>query len=260
MKVLGRASIAAISISALLAAPASAAVSLTVEPLVAEFNAQPGSTGRIPVYVSNSGTTSERIVIRRTDWRTLADGSTALEKVGAEGTHSITRDLSLSAYQFILHPGERRELSMVLNVSSATPSSPNSYWGGFLVSGNDVDAPPSAVGIAATVFVYNNIGTPKRHLGLQSMRVVTHGGSSDLVARLRNDAQGYCRPSAHLLIGQAGRIVRDEKINVSTVFPNSTRILTQHLGKLPAGDYRVELTLDYGGESIVDGVTQAHVH
>jgi len=260
MKVLSRACLGALVYSFALAAPAQANVSLTVEPLVAEFNAPPGTTGRFPVFVSNSGTSAERIVIRRTDWRTLADGSTALEKVGAEGAHSITRDLSLSAYQFVLQPGERRELSMALSVPADLSSAPNSYWGGFLISGNDVDAPPSAVGIAATVFVYDNVGSPKRHLGLQSMRVVTHGAGSDLVVRLRNDAQGYCRPSAHLLVEQYGRIVRDEKINVSTVFPNTTRILTQHLGKLPAGEYRVELTLEYGGDTIIDGITQAHVH
>src|SRR5579884_349908 len=196
MKATGRASIAAFICYLSVVAPASATVSLTVEPLVAEFNAPPGATGRFPVFVSNTGTTPERIAIRKTDWRTLADGSTALEKVGAEGAHSITRDLSLSAYQFVLQPGERRELSLVLSVPESLSPAPNSYWGGFLVSGNEVDAPPSAVGIAATVFVYNNVGSPRRHLGLQSMRVVTRPQGSDLVVRLRNDAQGYCRPSA----------------------------------------------------------------
>lgn len=260
MKAIGRATIGAFLYSLAAIAPASAAVSLTVEPLVAEFNAPPGSNGRFPVFISNSGTTPERIIIRKNDWRTLADGSTALEKVGAEGAHSITRDLSLSAYQFVLQPGERRELSMLLTVPQDLSPAANSYWGGFLVSGNEVDAPPSAVGIAATVFVYNNVGSPRRHLGLQSMRVVTRAQESDLIVRLRNDAQGYCRPSAHLLVEQYGRIVRDQKIDVSTVFPNSTRIITQRLGKLAAGDYRIELTLDYGGESVIDGITQAHVH
>lgn len=260
MKAIGRASIAALLCSIALGAQASATVSLTVEPLVAEFNAPPGSTGRFPVFVSNSGTTPERIVIRKTDWRTLADGSTALEKVGAEGANSITRDLSLSAYQFILQPGERRELSMLLSVPQSLSNQPASYWGGFLVSGNELNAPPSAMGIAATIFVYNNIGTPRRHLGLQSMRLVTHPEGSDLVVRLRNDAPGYCRPSAHLLVEQYGRILRDQKIDISTVFPNSTRILTQRLGKLAAGDYRIELTLDYGGDTVIDGVTNARVH
>lgn len=259
MKVTRRAAIAALICTLASAAPASATVSLTVEPLVAEFSTPPGDAGHVPVYVSNSGTSPERIVIRKTDWRTLADGSTALEALGSEGTHSITRDLSLSAYQFVLQPGERREISMLLSVPATRSSAPNSYWGGFLVSGNEVGAPPSAMGIAATVFVYDNVGTPRRHLDLQSMRVVTRGGDSQLLVRLRNDAQGYCRPSAHLLVEQAGRILRDEKINVSTVFPNSTRILKQQLGKLTPGDYRVELTLEYGGDAVIDGITQANI-
>lgn len=263
MKARGRASIAlvaALATVASLQSSALAAVSMTVQPLVAEFNAPPGSTGRTTVTVTNTGPEAQRITARPTDWRTLADGSTTLEKPGAEGTRSITRDLSLSAYQFVLQPGERRELALSLAVPSTVSSTPASYWGGFLVSASIVTAPPSAVGIAATVFVYENVGAPKRHLTLQSMRVVRNkDGTSDLVARLRNDAPGYCRPSAHVLVEQAGRIVRDDKVTVSTVFPDSTRLMTQSLGKLPPGDYRVETTFDYGGDAILDGTTEAHV-
>jgi hypothetical protein len=211
--------------------------------------------------VTNRGTEPERFSARPTDWRTLADGSTALERPGAEGPNSITPDLSLSSYQFILQPGERRELSLLLAIPAQFPLTPASYWGGFLVSAAVVSAPASAVGVAATVFAYENVGAPRRHLAMQSMRVVQkQDGTSDLVARLRNDSPGYCRASAHVLIEQAGRIVRDDKVSVSTVFPGSTRILTQALGKLAPGNYRVEVAIDYGGDSILDGTTDAHVH
>jgi hypothetical protein len=263
MRARGRSSIglvAALVCAASLRTAASAAVSMTVQPLVAEFSASPGAVGRTSVTVTNNGTEPERFTARPTDWRTLADGSTTLEKAGAEGAHSITRGLSLSAYQFVLQPGERREISLSLAVPGSFPGTPASYWGGFLVSAAVVSAPPSAVGIAATVFVYENVGAPRRHLTLQSMRVVQNkDGTSDLVARLRNDAPGYCRSAAHVLVEQAGRIVKDEKVNISTVFPGSTRLMTQSLGKLPPGDYRVEVAFDYGGDSILDGTTQAHV-
>lgn len=240
--------------------PASAAVSMTVQPLVSEFNAPPGATGRVSVTVTNSGTEAERFIARPTDWRTLADGSTTLEKPGAEGAHSITRALSLSTYQFVLQPGEHREISLTLAVPSSFPAAPASYWGGFLVGATTVSAPPSAVGIASTVFVYENVGAPRRHMALQSMRVVQNkDGTSDLIARLRNDSTGYCRAAAHVLVEQAGHIVRDDKVTVSTVFPGSTRFMTQSLGKLPPGDYRVEVAFDYGGDSILDGTSEAHV-
>ncbi|MDB5094427.1 MAG: hypothetical protein JWO85_2528 [Candidatus Eremiobacteraeota bacterium] len=252
--------VAALVCAASLRAAASAAVSMTVQPLVAEFNAAPGAFGRTTVTVTNNGTEAERFTARPTDWRTLADGSTTLERPGAEGVHSITRDLSLSAYQFVLQPGERREIALSLAVPSSFPGTPASYWGGFLVSAAVVTAPPSAVGIAATVFVYQNVGAPRRHLALQSLRVVQNkDGTSDLVARLRNDSPGYCRSSAHVLVEQAGRIVKDDKVTISTVFPGSTRLMTQPLGKLPPGDYRIEVAFDYGGDSILDGTTQAHV-
>jgi hypothetical protein len=238
--------------------PAPAAVSIAIQPLVAEFDAPPGTTGHAPVLITNNGNEAERIVIRRTDWRTLADGSIALEKPGAEGAHSITRDLSLSAYQFVLQPGEHRELSLTLAVPPSLPKGA-SYWGGLIAQASAVSAPPSAVGVAATVFAYENNGAPRRHLSLQAMRVASGRDGAKLIARIRNDAAGYCRPFAHLLVEQAGRIVRDEKITVSTVFPNSTRILTQSLGKLAPGTYRVEMTFDYSGDSILDGVTEARV-
>jgi hypothetical protein len=254
------ATLVCLSLAAVTACPAAAGVSMTVQPLVAEFNAPPGAAGRTTVTVSNNGSEPERFSARPTDWRTLADGSTTLEKPGAEGPHSITRDLSLSAYQFVLQPGERRELALSLAVPSAFSGSPGSYWGGFLVSAATLSAPASAVGIAATVFVYENVGAPRRHLTLQSMRVVEKkDGTSELVARLRNDAAGYCRIAAHVLVEQAGRVVYDDKVTVSTVFPGSTRLMTQPLGKLARGDYRVEVAFDYGGDTLLDGTTEVRI-
>ena len=240
-------------------APALATVSLTVQPLVAEFNAPSGSNGRTTVTVTNTGTGAERIKISHTDWRTLVDGSMTLERVGAERGHSITKQLSLSSYQFTLQPGERRDLTLALAVPASFTES-KSYWGGFLINANEIAAPVSSVGVAATVFVYENVGSPRKHLQIQSMRVSPNAGVPDLVVRLHNDSLGYCRPSAHVRVEQAGRVVRNQDLKVSTVFPGATRILTQSLGPLPAGDYRVEITLDYGGDSIVDGVTVAHLH
>lgn len=263
MKVPGRASfpiLAALAGVFVLNAPARANVSMTVQPLVTELNVPPGSSERIQLIVRNNSDQAERVVARRTDWRTLADGSTTLEKVGAERGHSITRALSLSAYQFTLAPGERRALTMTLDVPKTLPTNAASYWGGFLLSANQQGAPPSAVGIGATVFVYENIGVPSKHLKLQSMRVLSGAHDSPmLIARMRNDGQSYARCRAHLLIEQGGRILRDVAPSISVIFPNSTRLLKQSLGDLPPGDYQIELTLDYGGNSIIDGVTTAHI-
>jgi hypothetical protein len=262
MKALGFASfsIAALAAVITLAAPARADVSMTVQPLVTELNVAPGSSERIQLIVQNNTTQEERIVAHRTDWRTLADGSTTLERVGAERRHSITRALSLSAYQFELQPGERRTIALTLTVPKSVPPSPASYWGGFLISASLKDAPPSAMGIGATVFVYNNVGNPSKHLTLQSMRIVSgpHGAPT-LIARMRNDGQAYARCRGQLLIEQAGRVVKTVDPSLSVIFPTSTRLLKQSLGDLPPGDYRIELTLDYGGNSIIDGITNAHI-
>jgi hypothetical protein len=263
MNTIGRAFFAAASIalfSAALPQAARANISLGVQPLVAEFNVQPGSSGHIAVTISNNGTDPERVIARRTDWRTIADGSIALEKPGAERGHSITRDLSLSTYQFTLEPGENRTVTLALAMPDSTGLRSGSYWGGFIINATDVNAPPSALGVAATVFIYNNVGSPARRLRIQSMRLTGNGGDAKLIARFRNTGLGYVRPVAHLLIGEGGRIVRDQKITISTVFPGATRIMSQPIGHLPAGDYRVEMTIDYGGNSILDAVTNARIH
>lgn len=243
------------------ASPASAKVSLTVDPLVAEFNVPPGSAGHATVHVSNTGSSPQVITARRLDWRTVADGSITLEKVGAEGAHSITRDLSLSTYRFILAPGERRDVSLTLTVPPTLQPAPASYWGGFIFDSSDVSSSRGEVGVAATVFVYENVNSPSKHVTLQALRVRTqHGGKSTLVARLRNTGASYIRPIAKLMIGQGGRVVRSDSVTVNTVFPNSTRIVSQDIGHLPPGEYTAELTIDYGGNSILDGITKFVIH
>lgn len=262
MKPAGRALIALLFSIATLAAthPALARVSMTVQPLVAEFTVAPGESGHISVTVSNSGTSAQLITARRVDWRTVADGSIALEKVGAEKRHSIARNLSLSSYQFTLQPGQRREVSLTLSMPAALPKAPGAYWGGFILNASDLDAPRAAVGVAATVFVYDSVSAPSRTLNLQSMHVSAGGGKeATLVARLRNTGQSYLRPLAHLTVAQAGRVLLTAPVTINAVFPDAIRILSQPLGHLPPGEYRVELTIDYGGNSIIDGVTTAHI-
>lgn len=239
--------------------PASAKVSLTVQPLVVQFNVSPGQSEHVAVAVSNSGSSPQVVSARRLDWRTLADGSIALERVGAERQHSITRDLSLSSYQFVLAPGERREVTLTLAVPQTASNEAASYWGGFIFNSHDAAATRNSVGVAATVFVYDNVASPSKNMSIQTMRVVSRGGSATLVTRLRNTGISYVRPIAHLMIGQGGRIYKTLPVSINAVFPNATRIVKEDLGHLPPGEYIAELTIDYGGNSILDGVAKFRI-
>ncbi|MBC5806316.1 MAG: hypothetical protein DLM53_12350 [Candidatus Eremiobacter antarcticus] len=243
-----------------LSMPAAANLSITVQPLVSELSVAPGGSGHVKVLIKNSGTAAERIIARPVDWRTLSDGSTTLERPGAEGDSSITRFLSLSAYQFDLQPEETRELALTLEMPGTFSTKPASYWGGYLVSAAPVVNPSSAIGVAATVFVYQNINKPRKHMQMKSMHVASAAnGTAKLVAHLQNDGQGYCRSQSRLLIQQSGRIVREDKVTFPVLFPGASRTLTQNIDKLPPGDYQFELTFDYGGSSILDGVTRAQI-
>ncbi|MBC5806314.1 MAG: hypothetical protein DLM53_12360 [Candidatus Eremiobacter antarcticus] len=234
-------------------------LSLGVDPLVIEFTAKPGASARASIVVSNAGNQVEHVIAVPIDWRTLFDGNIAVERAGAEGARSLTSGLTLSDTDFVLQPRQVRTLTLTLEVPTSKPATPASYWGGFLIEAKPLGAPGDSLGTGATVFVYDNVGQPRRHLAMRSLRLTGSGDQTRVEARLRNDGDSYLRIASHLAIQQAGRVVREFDIPMNSMFPQAERLLRQPLRGLAPGDYRVELSFDYGGETILDGVTQVRI-
>ncbi len=236
-----------------------AGTSLGVEPLVTQLTVEPGASSNISVSIGSDGDTPERIVISPLDWRTRIDGSVAIEPLGTEGVHSLTPFLSMATYQFILQPHEHRKVNLAVSIPAAFNPAPGSYWGGFIVKATPIDMPPSTTGPAATVFVYNDVGKPSRHLTLQSLRATAVKGDVHILARYHNDGVGYVRSGLLLTITQSGKTVHKDQIGLGAIFPGATRVVDHTVNGLPSGTYHVELSADYGGDTVIVGDTNVTI-
>jgi hypothetical protein len=242
----------AAALFALLPLQARAAMNISVDPLVVQMQTAPGATARADVTMSNDGDQTERLIIVPIDWTTRPDGSVAMEKVGSE-RRSITRYLSASTYQFVLRPGEQRIVHISLAVPESFNPSAASYWGGFFVRATLFNDKPNAFGPGATVLIYNDIGQPRRHLGIQTLRAINTPEGVRVVSRLRNDSNAYVRAGGTLSVEQGGRIITQTPVTIGAVFPGRFHTVNTLLPHLASGTYRVELSVDYGADTIEDG-------
>jgi hypothetical protein len=236
-----------------------AGTSLGVEPLVTQVTVEPGNSVNIAVSIGSDADTPVRVIITPIDWRTRIDGSVAVEPLGTEGSHSLTPFLSMATYQFILQPREHRKVNLTVSLPAGFNPDPASYWGGFFVKATPLDAPPSTTGPAATVFVYNDVGKPKRHLTLQALRATAAKGDVRIVARYHNDGVGYIRSGMWVTVSQNGKTVHKEQVGLGAIFPAATRVVDQTVTGLPPGTYHVELDVDYGGDTVIVGETNVTV-
>jgi len=230
-------------------------LNLSVNPLVTEMHVAAGQTTRTSVTIANNGDRDETITIRPVDWTTQLNGAISLLAPGAQGNHSLTKWLEPAAYRFTLHARARRQLDVALAVpASATQS--RSYWGGLLIRATPVDE-ALAIGPAATLFIYDDIGTPKRHLSIKALHAVADAdGSAAITMRLKNDADAYTRVGGTLTISRHGAVLQKHDVPIGAIFPGHTRIVEQSVTGLSAGIYNADITVDYGGDVILAGETR----
>ena len=230
-------------------------VNVSVDPLVTEMHVAPGLAGHTSMSIANNGDVDETITIRPVDWTTQLDGIISLYAPGALGGHSLTAWLEPAAYRLTLRAHERRELDVALAVP-ASARAPRSYWGGLLVRATPIGQ-ILAIGPAATLFVYNDVGTPKRHVSIKAFHAVAGtGGSAVVTMRLKNDGDAYARTGATLTISRAGSVVQKRDVSIGAIFPGHTRIVEQAVSGLSSGTYDADITIDYGGDVIVGGETK----
>lgn len=258
---LSRFAVAAASAALCSIAPASAAtVSLRVDPMIVEFATPSEGDQKASISIANDGSAPERIVAQGVDWHTSVEGNVTLEQVGAERDRSLTPYLSLSPSSFILQPGETRDVALTYHVPGGRTSSVAARWGGFLIRATGVHDPESSMAPGATVFVYETVGTPRRHLALTSLSLrFDHARVPELSARFVNDGETYLRPLCRLVIVRGDTLVRDVALPANVIFPGDKRAMRESIEPLPAGDYRLHLTVDYGGSSILDGALNVRV-
>lgn len=234
-------------------------LSLTVAPLVVEFHAGAGDTANAAVTVHNGGNVPERIVALHMDWRVGADGNVRVEQPGTEGAASIADYLRMEPGDVQLAPGETREVTLTLDLPASFPHATAVYHSGFLVRAVPVNG-PVAFGPAATIVAYDTVGSPVSHAKIAQLHVTSPAsGTAMLTARIQNDGSAYARSSAHIVLRQDGNVVADETDAVPVLFGGETRTFSKAFGGLAPGTYDVSFTLDYGGPTLIEGTTQAHI-
>lgn len=243
---------------ALFTAPARAGLNIAVDPLVVEMQAVPGRPVHTEVNIANDGDQPERIFVSPMDWTTRIDGSIAIEKTGSE-KRSITKYLTASAYQFTLQPGEKRTVQVSLLLPVNFPPAAASYWGGFFTRAVPQSARASAFGTGATVVVYVDVGSPHRSVNLESLKAIASGSSLHVIGRVRNTSNAYVRAGGTLLFEQSGRVVQRVPVTIGAIFPGRFHTVNETARGLARGTYRVELSIDYGGDEIEDGETTVTV-
>jgi hypothetical protein len=258
---LARASIFVAAFAAGSLSPAAAADrSLRVDPMIVEFSSPSDGDQKALVRVANSGSEPERVSAQGVDWHTSFDGAVTIERVGMERDRSLTPYLSISPASFVLQPGETRELALTLHVPAGAAPTLGARWGGFLVRATGLHDTDSSVAPGATVFVYETLGAPRRHLALTALSLhLDRGRSPQLTARFVNDGETYVRPICRLVIERGEALVREVAIPTNVIFPGDKRALRESLEPLPSGDYRLHLIVDYGGGTLLDGAFNVRI-
>lgn len=234
-------------------------LSLHVDPMIVEFSSPSEGEQTASVSVANFGNEPERIVSLGVDWHTSFDGAVMIERVGTERDRSLTPYLTVSPPSFVLQPGEARDVSLALHEPNGSPTVPV-RWGGFVIRATAVRDDESALAPGATVFVYETVGNPRRHVTLTALALhLDRSRVPELTARLANDGETYVRPICHVVIQRGDTVVRDVAVPTNVIFPGDKRTMRESLERLPSGDYHVHLTVDYGGPAIIDGAVDARI-
>jgi hypothetical protein len=243
------------------AAPSSAAdLAITVDPMVFEFTAPYGGEQHAFVWITNSGENSERITAKAIDWRTSASGDVLIEQAGHEATRSLTQYLHATPSTFVLAPGESRPINVSLQLPAGQKHAWSVLWGGFLLQANYVGSGTvTSVTPGATVFVYDTASAAPAHLSLRTFSLQRSGPAPRFSANLINDNAAYIRPVARLVLEQHDRIVREEPIPISTIFPGDRRTVRIQVPHVPSGTYSAHLIVQYGEGSILDGSTRVRL-
>lgn len=235
-------------------------LSISVEPLVVQFALGPGGQAGTPVTIRNTGTQKALVLANPIDWRTTLDGSVKTERPGSEAS-SLGPQLRLSGSEFVLAPGESRHLTLSLVLPTTFPALAHDYWGGYFVRATPAGSPSTqSFGVGANILAYETVGPVSRHVKLTDLRVDGGAGRGvQLTARLHNDGRTFVRPQIRLLVAQGGRIVQQRDDSTPAIFGGERRLYTRALNDLAPGTYQLQLTIDYGGDTLVEGTTEFSV-
>ena len=250
---------AAFLLAAAAATPGLAAepgVQLSVEPLVVQFDVRTGGQASTPVTIGNVGTETAIVTITPIDWRTTVMGEVKTSPAGTGGADSLDPFLRLTPLTFTLAPGAAQHMTLSLVLPTSLQRNAHDLWGGYLVRAVRPSMVKETFGVGATILAYETLTPGERHVKVVSLHVIserTH--EAQISARLTNDGQTYVRPQIHVLVAQGARAIVDQDDSTPVLFAGNSRIYNHALHDLAPGTYALQITIDYGGASVIRETT-----
>jgi len=259
-----RALIAALAVL-LLAAPAAAQVSVEVSPLRIELKAAPGASTTQSVTVANSGKDAVRVRSTVSDWRLSRDGSPQFVQATDPG-YSATSWVRVAPPEIVVPAGT--EVIVRFTLAVPADAGPAGYRTGILFEFSPADGPVAPKGREVQVrsriatLIYANVGEPPAAVELTDLQPrATPGQPAQIVAVLKNTGKRTVRTRGTLtLYDKAGTAVSQTVVPDVPVLPESERevaaaAINPDKGRLPPGEYRVEMKIDVGMAALIVGET-----
>lgn len=249
----------------LLAAPAAAQVSVEVSPLRIELKTAPGGTTTQSISVTNTGKDAVRVRSTISDWHLSRDGTPQFVEA-ADPKYSASSWVRVAPPEIVVAPGVEIIVRFTLTVPA--DAGPAGYRSGILFEFGPAEgaAAPKArevqVRSRIATLIYANVGEPPAAVELTDLQPrQTTGQPAQIVAVLKNSGKRTVRTRGTLtLYDKAGTAVSQTIVPDVPVLPESERevaapAINPDKGKLPPGEYRVEIKIDVGMAALIVGET-----
>lgn len=240
------------------AAPSSMAVYPSREALVV----RPGESQTFSVTVANPGQATLRVRAYLSDWGLKPDGQLLFLPVG-KSAHSAADMVTFTPSQFVLEPDRSQSVRVTISVP------PDTAGGEYhcMVFFESV-APPASAREPGTTFRFNQrigntiyVAVPpfNRLATIAALAYLppTKRQPSRVGIALRNMGRVHVRAAGKLrLERQDGQLVLQKSLSDLPVLRESQRLFFIPMEEqLPTGRIKATLTLDYGGEELIEAVT-----
>ncbi len=236
---------------------AASAFSLNVDPSSLFLSAGQGESVSGQIIVENKGNQEITVRAYAEDWTFLPDRSKSFRKPGSV-QNSCSKWITVHPDEFKLAAGEAKKVNYTL-------SAPQDAIGGyysvifFETQQNDPDLLKTAnviiAGRIGTIVYFDAKGNSEKKMSIESFKVSKSVPGKPMYFKLgvKNEGNSYVAPSGNIVIvDDLANLQARIDIQKKYVLQGESLVLQEKwISTLPAGEYDVIATLDYGGEAPV---------
>ena len=236
--------------------PASAQMTLEVNPIRAEHQIEAGASETNVIEVRNAGSQAARVKVQAQDWQMNRKGEVAFARAGST-PGSLSPWLEINPTDFQIEPGQTKEIRYTLTVPTGART--GSYHEAIIVEGMpSQQGPPSPKKMAIHgrfgVMIYETVGKPDIRARFTDFQVLPERNQVKFVVSLANAGTAHFRPkkSKVTIKNNQGQEVAKIDIPDAPVLPGASRDVEffQEL-RLPPGQYQAVAMVDVGQRDLL---------